>query len=164
MAAKPEATITQVPGSGTTPEEPPLPQGLLFFFFPLPSPPPSIAIVPFFFTGPQRPSGNGGGEMGTQFPPANGLYKLKLSGAAGPRPGTSGRLSSADWNGTGGACIAVPSPARTGSSNFCTGGSAGEASCCGVSSTRLAQRLRAVIFPSVIKCSPLWSLTLRRVQ
>src|SRR5271155_4487611 len=150
MAANPEANSIHVPGSGTTPVAPPQAPG--FFFFPTASSSPSLPGT-FFFTGPQRSAGKGGGEIGTQFPPTKGSYKL--SGPAGPRPGRSGRPSNADWKTTGGDCVAVPSPARTGSSNFCTGGSTGEAACCGVSSTRLSQRLRAVILPSVISFSPL---------
>src|SRR5882757_11421420 len=107
MAAKPEANNSQVPGSGTVPGVPPLPQGIGFFFFPVLSPSASVPVAPFFFfTGPQSPSGNGGGEREMKFPPTNGLYTL--SGPAGPRPGTSGRLSKADSKAAGGACMAVP--------------------------------------------------------
>src|SRR5208337_5686497 len=157
MPARPVAIINQVPGSGTTPGF--TPQGF-FLFFPLPVP--SFPPLPFFFSGPQTLVGNGGVEMGIQFPPPNGLYKL--SGGAGPRPGAPVRSSNADSNGTGGPCRAVPRAGTTGSSNFCGGGSAADAACCGTSSTRLAQRPRAVIRPSVINFSPLCSLTLRRVQ
>src|ERR1700693_3414343 len=141
MAAKPGANSSQVPGSGTDPGA--SPQGPGFFFFPVPVSPPSPP-APFFLTGAHKPSGIGGGAMGTQFPPTNGLYKA--SGPIGSAPGTIGRFNRADSHGAGGILIAVPCPSRTGSSNFCTGGSTGEAaSCCGVSSTRLAQRVRAVI-------------------
>src|SRR5271157_1001093 len=107
MAASPEANSTQVPGSGTTPVTPD-PQAPAFFFFPPTSPSP-ISPEPFFFTGSQRPVGNGGGASGTQFPATNGSYKL--SRPAGPRPGISGRLSNADSKATGGDCVAVPFPA-----------------------------------------------------
>src|SRR5580693_2776651 len=152
MATKPEASINQVPGSGTTPADP-LPQAPDVDVFPLPPASISISPLPFFLTGEQTLSGNGGEEKDTQPPPTNGSYKP--IGPAAPRP-VSGRFSKADSNATGGACIAVPSPARSGSSNFCTGGSTGEAACsCGACSTRLAQRVRAVILPSVVRVSPL---------
>src|SRR5580704_7659335 len=109
MAAKPEANNTHVPGSGMVPVDP-LPQGPTFFFF-SPTSPTSLPVAPFFFTGPQTPTGNGGGEMGIQFPPPKGLFEF--SGGTGSRPG-GGPLSSADWKGTGGACIAVPWPVVTG--------------------------------------------------
>src|ERR1700674_5012489 len=86
MAARPEANMTQVPASGTTP----VPQGPPPFFFlpPSPSPPTQhpFSLVPFFLVGPQSPEGSGGGEIGVQFPPTNGSYKL--SGPTAPRPGT----------------------------------------------------------------------------
>src|SRR6202044_2579989 len=99
------------------------------------------------------PLGSGGGEMGTPPPPDNGAYKL--SGGIGSLPGTPGRLNSADSNSTGGTAREVPSPAPTGSSNFATGGSGDEFRCCGTSTTGLAQRGGAVIFPSVLSFSPL---------
>src|ERR1022692_4005719 len=86
MRAKPETNSTQVPGSGSTPGAP---QGPPFF---LTSPSPTqqpVSTVPFFLTGPHRPTGNGGGAMGTQLPPTNGLYRL--SGPAGPSPGACSR-------------------------------------------------------------------------
>jgi len=73
MAAKPETTISQVPGSGTTPPPPPLPQGFPF----------RLVVVDFFPT-PQTP-GSGGGEIGTQMPVPKGLNVL--SGSVGPIPG-----------------------------------------------------------------------------
>src|ERR1022692_3238502 len=100
MAAKPEANINQVPGSGTV-AGPLTPQGPTFFFLP-PLPPSPVVPMPFFFfSGPQRPTGRGGGAMGTKLPPTNGLYKL--SGPAGSKVAVSGRLSNADGNATGGA-------------------------------------------------------------
>src|SRR5580658_3994795 len=153
MAPKPEANSIHVPGSGTTPGPPP--QAPVFFLPASPAPPTQqpVSAVPFLLTGAHRPAGNGGGETANQLPPTKGSYKLR--GPTGPTPGACGRSSSADWKGTAGECMAVPSPARTGSSNFWAGGSTGAAICCGASSTRLAQRVRAVIRPSVINFSPL---------
>src|SRR3984957_5181581 len=162
IAANPEANSTQVPGSGTTPG----PQGPPFFFLPplSPSSPAQqpLCSVPFFLPGPQRPEGMGGGEIGIQDPPPIGSYNVK--GPRGPDPGPLGRFNRADWNGTGGACVAVPMAGIIGSSNFTAGGSTGAAACCGSSSTRLAQRPRAVMRPSVMTFSPLCSVSRRRVQ
>src|SRR5258708_18764029 len=114
MAAKPDANNSQVAGSGTVPGDPLLPQGPVFFFFPLALASTAIPSAPFFFfTGPQRPSGKGGGESEMKFPPPNGL--AALTGPTGARPGTSGRFSKADSNAAGGPCMAVLSPARIGS-------------------------------------------------
>jgi len=60
-----------------------------------------------------------------------------------------------------GIAPAVPSK---GVSKFPAGGSAAETGNCGCSETWLAQRTRAVIFPSVISFSPLGKLTLLEVQ
>ena len=163
MAANPDANSNHVPGSGTV-SGPPLltwQETGLFFFPPTPL---TAAGAPFTLApGAQSPTGNGGAERGRKFPPTNGSYKL--SGRTVSEPGICGRFNNADSNGTSGDCMAIPSPGRTGSSNFCTGGSAGDSAwCCGDSSTRLAQRVRAVIFPSVITFSPLCSVTLRWVQ
>src|SRR5580658_102660 len=162
MNTKPEPNKIQVPGSGTVPTPPPRPQtpGPLVFFLPTLST--SSSSLPFFFVPSPQTAGKGGGEIGTKLPPGNGLYKLK--GPAGSSPGPPGRLSNDDSKTTGGACIAVPAPLPTGCSNASAVGSAGEASCCGFSSTRLAQRVRAVILPSVISFSPFLSFTLRLVQ
>src|SRR5258708_19488587 len=112
MAAKPDASNSQVAGSGTVPGDPLLPHGPVLFFFPLALASTSIPSAPFFFfTGPQRPSGKGGGESEMKFPPPNGL--ATLSGPTGSRPGTSARLSKADSNAARAPCIAVPSPPPT---------------------------------------------------
>jgi len=76
----------------------------------------------------------------------------------------AGSIPQGCHNSTGGTAMEVPSPAPTGSSNFATGGSGDESNCCGTSSTRLAQRARAVIFPSVISFSPLCRVMRCRVQ
>ena len=60
--------------------------------------------------------------------------------------------------------MARPSAGITGSSKATAGGSIRELSCCGFSSTRLAQRVRAVILPSVSRVSPLCNFTRCRVQ
>ena len=101
---------------------------------------------------------SGGGKSGTQVPLLNG--STKLNGSAGPNPGNPGRFSNADSKGTGGVEEAVPSAGSMGSSNFRAGGSEDEVACCGSSSTRLAQRERTMIFPSVITVSPFLSLTI----
>src|SRR5260370_36716933 len=97
MAAKPDANNNQVAGSGTVPGDPLLPQGPVFFFLPLAFASTAIPSAPFFFfTGPQRPSGKGGGESEMKFPPPHGLAALR--GPTGSRPGTSGRLCQTDSN------------------------------------------------------------------
>ena len=151
IPTRPKPISTNVPGSGT------LSGGPHFTFF-LPVPPLSVP----FFPGAQTPgAGTGGGAMGAHDSPLNGLYKL--NGGCGPMPGIPGRSISADWKGTGGPCMAVPSPPPTGCSNFAAGGSEEDVACCGVVSTRFPQRERAVILPSVISFSPLCR-ALRRVR
>src|ERR1700722_1199158 len=160
MAAKPDANSSQVPGSGTVSVPPPTSQETGLFFLP---PVLTGAAAAFVFPpGAQRPTGNGGADRDRKLPPTNGSYKL--SGRTVSVPGIWGRFS-ADSKGTPGDCMAMPSPGRIGSSNFCAGGSAGDtACCCGDSSTRFPQRVRAVMLPSVITFSPLCSVTLRWVQ
>src|SRR5258708_12232092 len=95
MAAKPDASNSQVAGSGTVPGDPLLPQGPVLFFFPLALASTSIPSAPFFFfTGPQRPSGKGGGESEMKFPPPNGLATLSVP--TGSRPTTPSRLTTAN--------------------------------------------------------------------
>src|SRR5258708_34942856 len=105
MAAKPDASNSQVAGSGTVPGDPLLPQGPVFFFFPLALASTSIPSAPFFFfTGPQRPSGKGGRESEMKFPPPNGL--ATLSGPTVSKPVNSGRVRKADSHTPRGACMA----------------------------------------------------------
>src|SRR5579872_5032885 len=145
IATSPEPTSSHVPGSGTSPPPPPpLPQGFPFPFLPVP---PSVTPSFGFFPPTPQTLGSGGGAIGVQPPLPNGSYKL--NGGAGPSPGSPGRFSNADWNGAGGLTKAVPVAGCTGSSNFAAGGSDREVACCGISSTRFAQRERAVILPSV---------------
>ena len=60
--------------------------------------------------------------------------------------------------------MAVPARGLMGSSNCVAEGSAREFSCCGTCMTWLAQRVRAVILPSVMTVSPFFSLMRFRVQ
>ena len=69
------------------------------------------------------------------------------------------RLISADWNGTGGV-VTAGSQLRL---NWCIESRGGwlclGSRLIGISSTRLAQRVRALILPSVMTVSPLFKLT-----
>ena len=53
--------------------------------------------------------------------------------------------------------VAVPSDGIAGRSYSTAGGSDEDVACCGTSSTRLPQRVRAVMVPSVITVSPFFS-------
>ena len=121
MAPRPEATSSQVPGSGTVPPPPP-PAGAQGYRLPLVV---VVTAVPFGFFPMPHTSGSEGGEMGTQVPLEKGSYKFK--GRAGPIAGAG--LSKADSKGSGGFSSAVPRAGIMGSSNFAAGGSKEEFAC-----------------------------------
>lgn len=72
IRTRPEASISQVEGSGTLEGVPPglEPQGPGFFLPPLED---AAGFGLPFFSGAQTPSGNPGGENGMKFPPLKGL-------------------------------------------------------------------------------------------
>src|SRR5579863_664323 len=161
IATIPVISMSQVPGSGTTPLAPHGP--LFFFFLSLASSGPAPSPLPGFLPGEQTPLGSGGGERGTTPPTGNGVYKLR-SGARGWGPPNTGRFKSADSNSTGGIAVELSWLGSTGTSNFATAGTIDSCNCCGTSSTRLPQRARTVILPSVISFSPLCRVILCLVQ
>src|SRR5256885_14523047 len=110
-----------------------------------------------------RPDGIGGGKMAGKPPPPPGLKSGEPGGPCGSN-GTSSRLNSADSKLPGNENRLAEPLASKGSSNVSAGGSSAETAFCGVAETWLAQRVRALIKPSVSSFSPFRRCTFFLVQ
>ena len=110
-----------------------------------------------------RPDGIGGGKMAGKPPPPPGPKSGEPGGPCGSN-GTSSRLNSADSKLPGNENRLAAPLASKGSSNVSAGGSSAETAFCGVAETWLAQRVRALITPSVTSFSPFRRCTFFFVQ
>src|SRR2546429_9881098 len=157
MPPKPEATSRIVPGSGTVAGGGPPGAHGFFFFLEEPS---AVSGCPCFgFVGVHVPGpGIGGGNTpGGKPPPPPGPNSWLIGDCGGPSPPkpVGPVLSfSADWKLPGKSTLIAEPPSANGSSNCSANGSSRAITACGSTSTRFAQRVRAVILPSVISFSP----------